>query len=454
MSATDQPKAGKAWPDQAAPKKNRSRKSKHNKANVRALAAKLLQQVLEHQHSLDGLFDQARLPAKDKPLLQELVYGCVRFYFSLNAEVQAQLAKPLKPRDSIVGHLLLLGLYQLRHTRIPPHAAVSETVTAAASLGKPWAKALLNQILRKLAATPARIPEDPEARYDQPLWLLTRLQAQYPSQWQALCRVSSERAPMALRVNLRRQSREAYAARLADAGIQARPGLADSALVLTRPLPVTELPGFAQGDLSVQDEGAQLAAGLLAPLAGDLVLDACAAPGGKAQHLMELCPGISLLALDLVPARCEQIRQEQQRLGTAFAVHAADASTLSWWDGRPFQRILLDAPCSGTGTLRRHPDIRLLKHETDILAFTQTQRKMLDNLWQTLAPGGRLLYCTCSILTEENDAVISHLLQQRQDAKPIPIAADWGQATHYGRQLLPGSDGPDGFYFCLLERTP
>ncbi len=447
--------------DGQSPKRPR-RGKRPGKPNIRALAAMLVQQVVEQGRSLDGLFDDARVPGRDLPLLHALVYGVLRHFYSLRAEVNQALDRPLKARDTIVLHLLQVGILQLRHMRIPPHAAVGECVTATRALGKGWASGLVNQVLRNLAESPPDPGADTEARYDQPAWLLERLQAQYPDRWQALAADLKARAPMALRVNLSRTTRAAYLARLADAGLTATEGLDGATLVLSEPVPTEGLPGFEAGLVSVQDEGAQLAAALLDVPRQARVLDACAAPGGKGLHLVErhrlefgpdaTDDGLQLLALEISARRLALIKPEQQRLGLTFAVQQGDATQRDWWDGQPFDRILLDAPCSGTGTLRRHPDIRLLKGADDLATFQALQRTMLDNLWSCLASGGILLYCTCSILQEENDAVLQGFLAAHPEAQILPIDADWGTATEFGRQLLPRHQGPDGFYFARLQR--
>jgi 16S rRNA (cytosine967-C5)-methyltransferase len=433
--------------------RKRPRRSRR-RPDVRALAAKLLEQVVAHGRSLDRVFTGARVAERDQPLLQELVHGTVRHYWSLSALVTQTLDHPLRQRDDIVRLLLIVGAYQLGHTRIPDHAAVAETVAAAAHLGKPWAKGLVNQILRSIAAGEQPLPSAPEARFDHPAWLIDAVRAQYPDTWQSILEENNQRAPMTLRVNQRRGNVTAYRARLAAAGIDARPGLTDATLVLTAPVAAETLPGYADGDVSVQDDGAQLVAGLLDVHVGHRVLDACAAPGGKACHILESYDDVALVAVERDADRCQVVEREHRRLGLPpLQLLTADATTLDWWDGVRFDRILIDAPCSGTGTLRRHPDIKLLKKPNDLAAFHAIQSKLLATLWQCLAPRGRLLYCTCSLLDEENDAVIAEFLAAHDDASSVVIEAPWGHATGYGRQLLPAHDGNDGFYFAMIERT-
>ncbi len=436
----------------AAPDRRRG-KRRGVRPDVRALAAKLLEQVVLQHRSLDRIFEQARMSAADRSLLQELVTGSVRHYYSLSASVSARLDKPLRKRDATVGFLLIIGCYQLRHTRIPPHAAVAETVAAAGHLGKPWATGLVNQVLRAIASGGDPAPGSPEAEFDHPAWFIAAVRRQYPTDWASLLHENNQRAPMALRVNHLHESTAQYLERLTAESISARAGRLDETLILSQPVPAIRLPGYSEGLVSIQDSGAQLAVGLLDAENGERVLDACAAPGGKAFHIIERAPQVQLVAVERDSSRCEVINQEHARLRLPpLELHQGDATSLKWWDGNKFQRILIDAPCSGTGTLRRHPDIKLLKTEADLAAFSEIQRRLLANLWQTLAPGGRLLYCTCSVLSEENDEVIDAFMSDRDDAATLSISADWGMATRYGRQLLPEPGGADGFYFALLER--
>jgi 16S rRNA (cytosine967-C5)-methyltransferase len=422
--------------------------------NARATAASLLHRVAFDGRSLDVALGNENLPERDRPLIQELVFGSVRHYYSLSAEIASGLITPLKPRDSIVHCLLVVGAYQLRHTRIPPYASVSETVDACRQIARPWARGLINQVLRRLASSQAPAPADDETCWDHPAWLVEMIRADYPEDWQGILHASLSRAPLTLRVDLQRMTRSDYIDLLSGQGVSAHTSGSEATLVLGTPVPAASLPGFRAGTVSVQDEGAQHAAVLLAPAAGDHILDACAAPGGKAIHLLERAPKMDLVALERDHDRCELVRQEYRRRGyDGQPVLQGDATTQQWWDGRPFNRILLDAPCSGTGTLRRHPDIKLLKRATDIPRYRETQGQLLANLWQTLARGGRMLYCTCSVLSAENDVVVGNFLTGTDDATVETILADWGVATRYGRQLLPAIDGPDGFYYSMLVKA-
>jgi 16S rRNA (cytosine967-C5)-methyltransferase len=427
--------------------------------SLRAAAARDLDRVVHKHRSLDQVLSAAgaKLRPEDAPLHRELVTGAIRHFYSLQAEVTGALHRPLKDRDSVVFCLLLLGTYQLRHTRIPDHAAINETVSAVNELARPWARALVNGVLRAVQRQPPTPSGDAQITFDHPSWLLERLQQDYPQRWQDIAIANNTRAPLALRVNLARVTRGDYLALLSQQGHSAAPGTSAETILMTSPVARSVLPRYTDGWVSIQDEGAQLAAPLLAPSAGQRVLDACAAPGGKALHLAGLAECIDLTALEIDEQRLETLREESRRLGMTLTLQAGDATQRDWWDGRPFDRILIDAPCSGTGTLRRHPDIKLLKTEDDVRAFAQIQSKLLTNLWSTLEVGGCLLYCTCSVLNAENDAVIDDFLDREPTARVLPIttnwtASNWCVATQYGRQLLPTSGGPDGFFFAIVEK--
>jgi 16S rRNA (cytosine967-C5)-methyltransferase len=359
---------------------------------------------------------------------------------------------PLKPRDSILFCLLVVGAYQLRHTRIPGYAAVNETVHATRQIGRPWARGLVNQILRRIVAEPATAATSDEAVFDHPQWLIDLIRADYPEQCVAILRANQTRAPLTLRVNLARTTRAAVLDSLAANGVSAHSGEADECVVLAVPVPTAAIRELESGFATVQDAGAMHAAHLLAPVVGERVLDACAAPGGKAMHLLERAPGIRLTALDIDAERCDLIRAECARLVVDPTVLHGDATQLDWWDRQPYAAVLLDVPCSGTGTLRRHPDIKLLKRESDIDQYQKIQLDLLHNLWTVIEAGGRMLYCTCSILSKENDRVIDRFLTWTTDARVKPIDTDWGIATRHGRQILPSPDSADGFYFSLLTK--
>jgi 16S rRNA (cytosine967-C5)-methyltransferase len=426
-----------------------------HRPNARGYAAELLHRVAFEGHSLDRILSEAAPLERDRSLVHELTIGSVRHFYSLSDEVNSRLLTPLKPRDSIVFCLLLVGAYQLRHTRIPAYASVSETVNATRQIGRPWSRGLVNQIMRRIASEGATYATTDEAEFDHPAWLIEQIRDGYPVQWREILAISLTRAPLTLRVNTSKTHASSYITALLSAGVSAHLGRPDDCLVLHSPTPASSLPGFDQGLVSVQDSGAMWAAHLLSPTKDEHVLDACAAPGGKAMHLLERAPGLDLVALDLDPQRCDQIRSECGRLGFDPAiVIQGDATNLLWWDGEQFDAILLDAPCSGTGTLRRHPDIKLLKRASDLAQYQDLQVQLLKNLWGVLKAGGRLLYCTCSILSAENDDVVERFVALQDDAQIEPISDDWGVAKRFGRQLLPELNGADGFYYSMIKKRP
>lgn len=428
--------------------------------NPRITALKVLQQVLDHGQSLSTQLPATltALPPERRALAQELCYGTLRWLPQLEFLLGKLLDKPLKSKDRDLHVLALLGLYQLAYLQVPAHAAVSETVAITAQLGKGWAKGLINAVLRRFQREQTSLmqqaAQDPLATSAHPAWLLQRLQQAWPDDWAMITAANNRRPPMSLRVNRRHHTREAYLQQLQQQGIGATPSAhAADALTLEQPHPVEQLPGFAQGWVSVQDAAAQLAAPLLAPEAGMRVLDACAAPGGKTSHLLEYCPQLSLIALDVDKQRLGRVSENLQRLGLEAQLLAADAATPEqWWDQRPFDRILLDAPCSATGVIRRHPDIKVLRREADITALITLQAKILDALWPLLAPGGMLLYATCSILPEENHLQLEQFLARHTDAREQPIEAAWGRAVSVGRQILPDQDGMDGFFYACIGK--
>ncbi len=422
------------------------------------VAARLLAAVVSEGQSLSRAAPPLLATlgdARDRAFAQACVYGVLRHYYSLSGRLEASLARPLRAKDADVRALLLCGLYQLEHMRTPPHAAVAASVDAVRGLRKTWAASLVNAVLRAATRSDPAPRGDIESRFEHPAWLVERLSRDWPEDWQAVLAANNAQPPLTLRVNRVRVTREQYLARLQTAGLAARAGKhAPSAVVLDTPVPVEDLPGFVAGDVSVQDEAAQLAAGLLDVPPGARVLDACAAPGGKSAHLLEEVAGnCQLVALDRDAERLADVAATLERLGLAAALACADAARpADWWDGRPFERILLDAPCSALGVVRRHPDIRFHRRASDIDALVAAQQALLNALWPLLAPGGKLLYATCSILPAENDAVVASLLETSADAECDELPAAWGRATPHGRQILPGEDGMDGFYYARLTR--
>ena len=428
--------------------------------NVRAIAAQVLGQVLGEGRSLAMALPPAldHVAPRDRGLLRELCYGVCRWQPELQMLLDRLLNRPLDPREPVARALLLTGLYQLRHLRIPDHAAVAETVTAARQLHKSWAASLINAVLRSFlrrrVELQAQVEADAEARTAHPRWLLERLQRDWPDDWPAIVAANNARPPFTLRVNRLRSDRDDYRAQLAAAGQVAEPVAAvATALVLAEPVEPAALPGFAEGRVSVQDAAAQLAAPLLAVEPGMRVLDACAAPGGKTAHLLECAPELELTALDRDAERLERVRDHLNRLRLEARLVVGDAGQpADWWDGVPYDRILVDAPCSATGVIRRHPDIKLLRRETDIAALADRQQAILTGLWPLLRPGGWLLYATCSVLRRENEQVVAALLAAQPEARERAITADWGRALAHGRQILPGEAGMDGFYYAVLVK--
>ena len=430
-------------------------------AAVRAEAAQVLHAVRVDGRSLTDALATSRAPtdARDRALLSELTHGALRLLPRLEALTNRLLQRPLKPKDRILGSLLIVGLYQLIALRIPDHAAVSATVAATRLLQRPRAVGLVNASLRRFQRERtellAAVDQQAAAHWLMPSWLLQRLRAAWPEQWQALVAASNGRAPMFLRVNLQRINTDDYATQLNAAGIAAeRLPHQPQALRLLQPVATEALPGFSDGLVSVQDAGAQWAAPLLAPQPGERLLDACAAPGGKTAHLLEQAPGqLALTAIDHSAERLEAVQANLHRLGLQARVQVGDATQphTSWADA-PYQAILLDAPCSATGVMRRHPDIKRLRRDADIAPLAQVQAKMLEALWDLLAPGGRLLYLTCSLLPDENQAQIASFLERHSDASEQPLPTTLGVACSHGRQLLPSDQGPDGFYFALLGK--
>ncbi|MDX1900461.1 MAG: 16S rRNA (cytosine(967)-C(5))-methyltransferase RsmB [Gammaproteobacteria bacterium] len=395
--------------------------------------------------------------SRDQALLKALVYEMCRWYFRLEAILEKCLQRPLKAKDQDVRVVLLLGLCQLLILDISPHAAVTETVAVCDRLKKTWAKSLVNGVLRNFLREKenilAKCKDNPFVRYAHPLWMIDKIQQDWPSQADAIFAANNQHPPMTLRVNLEKISRDAYCQKLNN-GAWGLLSDIPSAIQLISPVNVEALPGFAEGLVSVQDGAAQLAAPLLSPQVGDCILDACAAPGGKTVHLLEYQPQLKkLIAIDQDALRLQRVAENLSRLHYHCDLVVADAAdTTTWWDGQPFDRILLDAPCSASGVVRRHPDIRLLRRETDIALLAQSQLRLLTALWPLLKIGGHLLYVTCSIFRDENERVIETFLQTQATAQPRTIHAGWGVACSVGRQILPGQEGMDGFYYCLLKK--
>lgn len=427
--------------------------------NPRLAAAKALAAVLNGKASLNSSLpiQLDKVEDRDRGFTQDLAFGTARWQPRLSALAAKLLQKPFKAADADVEALLLVGLYQLLYTRVPAHAAIGETVGCAEKLKKPWAKALLNAVLRRAQreseALLAELEHDPVVRTAHPRWLQKSLKAFWPEQWEAICAANNAHPPMILRVNRRHHSRDAYLQLLTNAGIAATPCVYSiDGIVLEAAADVRSLPGFAEGWISVQDEAAQLAADLLDLAPGQRVLDACCAPGGKTCHILEVQKDLAgVVAVDLEAKRLVRVRENLARLGLSAELIAADGrDTATWWDGKPFQRILLDAPCSATGVIRRHPDIKLTRQPDDIAALAVLQGELLDALWPTLEVGGILLYATCSTLPTENTEVIQAFLARTSGARELDLATAAGIKQPHGRQLLAQEGGHDGFYYAKL----
>ncbi len=414
--------------------------------NERARAAQFIAHMVGNPNrTIDWYIANKNLSAFES----ELMHGVLRHYFTLSRRVSALLERPLREKDQDVFHLLIVGAYQLAELRIPAHAAVDETVKAVVSLRKPWAKGLVNAVMRQLLA------QEPitstEQSFEAPLWFRDLVVEQFPDGPEIL-RSLTQRPPMCLRVNTTRVAPEQYAKQL-EAEYEAL--WHPETLLLQTPVPQGHLPGYADGLVSVQDAAGQWAAHLLDIPAGGSILDACAAPGGKLFHALEHHPTAHATAIELSERRASVIAEQAARLGHTprFTLHIADACNASWWDGSPFDAILLDAPCTGTGTLRRNPDIKLHRSPDDVAQLADLQTRLLANLWPMLKPGGSLLYCTCSILQQENDDIIELFLNGAGNAQLVPLHLPSGQQTRYGWQLLPTDLRTDGFYYAKLVKA-
>lgn len=428
--------------------------------NLRALAARCCYEVIDQGQSLSDALPRAQqktVSAADKALLQEICYGVLRYLPQLEAVCSQLMSKPLIKQLRPLQFLLYVGIYQLKFMRIPDHAAISETVEAARELKGQSLTKLINGVLRNVQRQPELFQFDNAAdavRYNHPGWLIKSLQQAYPAKWQAILDANQLKAPLWLRVNSNKISATDYAAALTRADIEySRPIAAlPGAIKLTQAQDVTTLPGYDEGWFSVQDAAAQFAATLLQAENHHNVLDACCAPGGKSCHILELAPDAQLTALDKDANRLQRVHDNLNRLGLKANVIAADAAdTKSWWQGTLFDRVLLDVPCSATGVIRRHPDIRWLRKQADINVLVQTQQQILQQCWPLLKPGGVLVYATCSILPEENQQQVSRFLQQQADARLLPVPQQT-EATAIGWQLLPGEQDMDGFFYAILQK--
>lgn len=415
-----------------------------SKAITDVLAGRNLDRVLKKIWSQHG----ATLTPGERGAIQDISFGALRHYGELKAILAQLLAKPLQYPD--IFALLVVTLFQLRHSKAAAHAIVDHAVQTTVALGKPHLKGLVNAVLRNYLrqseTLSAAIQGDIEARFSYPAWWIEKVQAQYPAQWETILMTGNQHPPMTLRVNRRRCDVETYLTQLADAGITAVCGDYDS-ITLVHPVGIERLPGFADGVVSVQDQNAQYAAHLLDLAPGQRVLDACAAPGGKTGHILEIAD-VELTAIDKDAERLSQVSDNLSRLQLSARVKAADATKLNdWWEKQAFDRILCDAPCTASGVVKRHPDIKWLRRSADVASFVQQQAQLLSALWQTLTPGGKLLYATCSIFADENQDQVVDFCRHHSDAVLLPLF----DASPEGLQLLPNQRA-DGFFYASLQK--
>ena len=418
-----------------------------NNYNLRSIAAQTIGQVLDQGQSLSTLLPALnnKISDKDRALLQELCFGTLRVLPQLEWCIQQLMAKPMVGKQRTLHYLLMVGMYQLLYTRIPAHAALAETVNGAVALKRPQLKGLINGVLRQFQRQQEALMQratNHDSRYLHPSWLLKRIQQAYPAQWQQIVDANNQKPPMWLRVNRRHHSRDDYLQLLAQAGIEAvAHGEYPDAVRLLTPCAVSSLPGFTDGWATVQDASAQGCVDLLDPQDGEQILDLCAAPGGKTTHILEAAPQAHVMAVDIDEQRLSRVKENLQRLQCHAEVKQGDGRTPQQWCGdKQFDRILLDAPCSATGVIRRHPDIKWLRRDSDIAELASLQAEILDAIWPHLKSGGVMVYATCSILPQENSQQLQAFLQRHNDASLVGAE----------RQNLPHPEDGDGFFYAKL----
>jgi 16S rRNA (cytosine967-C5)-methyltransferase len=433
--------------------------SKKHLQNPRIAALHALSEVLDSNKSLaeSETFSRIR-DSRDSALARHLAYGVLRWLTALEWLADELLKKPIKSRERDVQRLLLLGLQQLWHDQTASHAAVNETAECARLLGKTWAVGLINAVLRRFQRERVQLLDGLEQtlkRFAHPDWMLNEIQRDWPEHWQTIIEANNRQAPLWLRINHQRADESILRKDLQSAGFEVEDHpYARDAISIRPAAVVANIPGFERGWLSVQDPAAQLARDLLDPQKGERMLDACAAPGGKTAHILESCPGIDLTILDRQAKRVQQIDQNLLRLGLIADTQIADAGAIkSWWKGEKFHKILLDAPCSASGVIRRHPEIKWLRSDERVNAAVQVQSRLLAELWPLLKPGGILVYATCSIFKRENNQQIHQFLEQHTDAVAEQPAVEWGLAEPFGRQILPGEAQMDGFFYAVLRKS-
>ncbi len=408
-------------------------------SNTRVLALKAILWVVLEKRSLSAF----TYPEEVSALTKSLVFGTIRFYHQLNDIVSKLLERSLKKEDLDIHCLMLLGAYQILHSNVAIHASIFETVNVVNELNKPWSKKIVNAILREVSRQKNELQK--QIHYSHPTWLLKKIKQYYPNNFKQIFKQNNTQAPMTIRLHPQHNI---------DTFLDAtKINIAPQARVLTQAVNVCHIEGFDDGSCFVQDASAQLAAPLLNPKNSDLILDACCAPGGKSTHLSELAPQSKIIALDSNIDRLKRLQENIKRLNIKnIIIFQGKAQTQDWWDGKLFDKILLDAPCSATGVIRRHPDIKLLRKPKDISALVILQKEILNNLWTTLKPGGKLLYATCSILKNENEGQIMQFLQNHSDAIEEEIKLDWGVKTTNGKQQIPCYEF-DGFYYAMLKKS-
>lgn len=435
-----------------------------NKTNLplRALAAYILNSVTSEHKSLTTALaqnsDQLSIE-KERGLLKEICFGTLRWFHRLNCITQQLIKIPLKQKDQDIFALILIGLYQLMYLRIPQHAVVSETVAAAYALKKSWAAKLINGVLRQYIRDSHNIlsllEQNPVAHFSHPIWLIEAIQTAWPDHWQNILENNNQHPPLSCRINATQYARDDYLTLLLAQDIPScNIEFTTHGIIINTPRDVHHLPAFSTGAISVQDGAAQLAVTLLDVAAGDRVLDACAAPGGKTTHILEMHADIEkLIAIDIDEKRMLQLKENLARAKIHAEIIIGDAvQPQTWWDGKLFDRILCDAPCSATGVIRRHPDIKILRRETDIAQLIEQQWQLLNALWPLLKIGGTLLYVTCSVLPVENSDLLQRFISEHGDAREEKINALWGIEQNVGRQILTGMHNMDGFYYAKLKK--
>lgn len=425
----------------------------NKKYNLRSICAQVIAQVIDQKQSLSTVLPewQKNISDKDKALLQELSFGVLRVLPLLEWFIQQLITKPLKGKKRIIHYLIMVGIYQLHFTRIPPHAALAETVDGAITLKHPQLKGLINGVLRQFQRQEQALnakANNNESNYLHPKWLLEKIQQVYPAQWEEILEANNQKPPMWLRVNQLYHSTHDYLILLQQAGIEASLSKDSKfAIKLQKPCAINQLPGFDQGWVTIQDLSAQQCVELLAPKNGEYILDLCAAPGGKTTYILELAPKADVVAIDIDELRIKRIQENLNRLKLHARIIVGDGCRpLEWTSGAKFDRILLDAPCSATGVIRRHPDIKWLRKPTDIQQLVKLQYEILEAIWPYLKTNGILVYATCSILPDENREQIQKFLFHHPEASS-------NNNMELGQQILPTQRGGDGFFYASLIKN-